>query len=577
MKNRRREALFFTKPSSAKQRLYEALRAIFVDELKVKEAAERFGYTTNTLNVFASHFRTGKLGPFFIEGKTGPKNRPKRDPVRDKAIELRKKNCSIYDIAQILKKEDHHLSARSVWEILNEAGFSRLPRRLDEERPDKARPEPAPKADCRQLDLSPDQSFHTAAAGLFLFIPDIINLKLHSHVSTAEYPGTKAIPPLQYFLSLLALKLIGKERYSHVMDCCHDRGLGLFTGLNAVPKTTALTTYSYRIVAQQNMQFLQSLLRRARKIESIDGGSFNLDFHSIPHFGDESVLEKHYVPRRSHAEKSVLVSLAQDAETRTFCYSNANLLKEETSEEVLRFAKFWKKTTGSYPKELVFDSTFTTIENLNKLNGLHIRFITLRKRSKKLVADILQQPKASWKRYTLEVPHRKYKNPRIFESKVRLKGYEKPLRQLAVTNIGRELPTIVITNNMQSSVPDLMTRYAQRMIVENAIADGVHFFHLDALCSSLHIQVDLSVLLTVVGDNLYRNFARRIRGFQDATAKQIYRKFINSTGIITIGRREIFVCFNRRAHNNLLMEAGFDKLEARVPWLNGYSLRFGFL
>lgn len=572
----RREALFFTKPSSPKQRLYEALRAIFVEELKVKEAAERFGYTTNTLHVMASHFRSGKLGPFFIEGKTGPKNRPKRDPVRDKAIELRKKNYSIYDIAQILKEDKSHISPRSVWEILREAGFSRLPRRLDEERLENAKPEPAPKADRRRLDLTPDQGFETSAAGLFLFIPDIVDLKIADHVSKVGYPGTKAIPPLQYFLSLLALKLIGKERYSHVMDCCHDRGIGLFTGLNCIPKTTALSTYSNRIAGRRNTQFLQSLVRRARKIKSIDGSSINMDFHSIPHFGDESVLGKHYVPRRSHAEKSILVSLAQDAESKVFCYSNANLLKSETSNEVLRFAKFWKKTTGSYPEEIVFDSTFTTIENLNKLNKLGIHFITLRKKTKKLVAELLQQPKASWKRHTLEVPHRKYKNPHIFESKVHLDGYDKPLRQLAVTNIGRELPTIIITNRMKSSVRALMTRYAQRMIVENAIADGIHFFHLDALCSSLQIQVDLDVLLTVVADNLYHNFANRIRGFQDATAKQIYRKFINSTGSIKIGKKEIFVGFARRAHNPLLMEAGFDKMAVSVPWLRNYVLRYSF-
>ena len=189
----RREALYFTKPSSPKQRLYEALRAVFVDGLKVKDAAERFGYTANTLSVLASHFRSGKLGPFFIEGKTGPKSRPKRDPVRDTVISLRKKNYSIYDIERVLKDEDQHLSARSVWEILNEAGFSRLPRRLDEERPEKAKPEPAPKADRRQLDLSPDQIVHTAAAGLFLFIPDILELEIENHVRKAGYPGTKPI------------------------------------------------------------------------------------------------------------------------------------------------------------------------------------------------------------------------------------------------------------------------------------------------------------------------------------------------------------------------------------------------
>ena len=574
---RRKEALFFLKPSVPKHRLYEALRAIFVEGLKVKEAAERFGYTVNTLHVFASHFRSAKLGPFFIEGKPGPKSRPKRDPVRDTVIELRKKNRSVYDIARILKEKDYHLSARSVWEILREAGFSRLPRRLDEERPDHAKPEAAPKADRRLLDLSTGQSFDTDAAGLFLLLPDIVDLKIHEHVRKAGYPGTNAIPALQYFLSHLALKLLSKDRYSHVMDCCHDRGLGLFAGLNAIPKTTALTTYSYRITSRRNLQFLQSLVRRARRTKSIKGNSINLDFHSIPHFGEESDLEKNYVPRRSHAEKSVLTCLAHDADTRVFCYSNANLLRKETAGEVLRFSKFWKTTTGRYPKELVFDSTFTTIENLNELNKLKIFFITLRRKSKNLVAGLMQLPKASWKRITLDVPHRKYKTPRVYESRIRMKGYDGYLRQIALMDLGRDLPTILITNHMHTDAKTLVTRYAQRMIIENAIADGVHFFHLDALCSSFRIEVDFSVLLTVVGDNVYHNFARKIRGFEDSTAKKIHRKFIDSSGNVAIGKREIVVSFRRRAHNPLLLEAGFETKTVRLPWLNGYTLRFRFL
>ena len=572
-----REARFFLRPSTPKHRLYEALRAIFVDRLKVKEAAERFGYAASTLHVLASHLRTGKLGPFFLEGKPGPKSRPKRDPVRDTVIELRKKNYSVYDIARILKEKQHHLSARSVWEILSEAGFSRLPRRLDEERPDYARPEAAPKADQRLLDLSTGQSFDTDAAGLFLFLPDIVDLKIHEHVRRAGYPGTKAIPALQYFLSHLALKLLGKERFSHVMDCCHDRGLGLFAGLNAIPKTTALTTYSYRITAAKNVRFLNSLVRRARRTGSIKGDSINLDFHSIPHFGDESELEKNYVPRRSHAEKSILTCLAHDGDTRVFCYSNANLLKGEAADEILQFARFWKKTTGKYPRELVFDSTFTTVEKFNELRKLRISFITLRRRTKKIVGELMQLPKASWKRITLDVPHRKYRTPRVYESRIRMKGYDGYLRQIAVMDLGRELPTLIITNHMHSSVKTLLTRYAQRMVIENAIADGVHFFHLDALCSSLRIEVDFGVLLTVVGDNLYHNFARKLRGFEGATAKKIYRKFIDSSGSIAIGKKEIVVSFRRRAHTPLLLEAGFDERTVRVPWLDGYTVRFRFV
>ena len=218
------EALFFTKPSNPKQRLYEALRAIFVEKLATKKVAALFGYTVNTLYVLASHFRAGKIGPFFIEGKPGPKTKPKRDPVRSLVVQLRKRNSSIYDISRLLKEKKQPLSPRSVWEILKEEGFARLPRRLENELPDKPKPEPAPKADRRVLRLSPGLTLRSPAAGLFLFLPDLLSLNLPRHIEEAGYPGTKAIPPLQYLLSLLSLKLLCKERYSHVMDCCHDLG-----------------------------------------------------------------------------------------------------------------------------------------------------------------------------------------------------------------------------------------------------------------------------------------------------------------------------------------------------------------
>ncbi len=573
---KRREVLFFTKPGNPKQRLYEALRAIFIDELSVPEAAEKFGYSPGALHVLKTHFRKGRLGPFFVESKPGPKSRPRRDPVRERAIELRKKNYSIYDISRVLKDQKHHLSPRSVWEILKEAGFSRLPRRLDEERPDQAKPQEAPRADRRFLILSEPQVCDTQSAGLFLFLPDLVALRVQDAVTAARFPGTKAIPALQYVLSILALKLLGRERYSHVMDCCHDLGLGLFAGLNAIPKTTALTTYSYRISATQTRAFLRSLVQSARELGVIAGESINLDFHSIPHFGDESVLEKHYVPRRSHAEKSILVCFGQDGASRAFCYSNATILKKDTADEVIRFSKFWKKTTGAYPQELVFDSRFTTIEKLDRLNRLGIKFITLRTRSQKLVGELLSLPKASWSHCTLDVPHRKYKIPRFYESRITLEGYRGALRQVAVMDLGRETPTVLITNHLRSRIKTVLTRYAQRMIIENAIADGVHFFHLDALCSSVNIEVDFSVAMTVLSDLLYRMFARRIPGYEDATAKQLFRKFINTTGGIKIKDGELVVTMTRRAHNPLLLAAGYGRQKVSVPWLDHYVVRYRF-
>jgi len=564
---------FFTHPTLPAHRLYEALRAYFVENRTAKDTAEQFGYHVGTLYVLASQFRAGKVPPFFIQHKPGPKRQPKKDAVRCAVMELRKKNYSVYDIHRLLRNDGHTISVRAIWEILKDAGFARLPRRLDEERPDWPRPIQAAYADRRQFNLSP-RKFRTQAGGLFLFLPFLVDMRIDQLVRRAGYPGTKAIPPLQYFLSLLSLKLLSRERISYVMDLVCDPGAALWCGLNILPKTTALTTYSYRIRRSQNRAFLKLWNQALLKTGLVKGKSFNLDFHAIAHFGEESVLEKNYVPRRSHAEKSVMTFLAQDGESTVLCYSNAVMQKKEQSDEVLAFTRFWKETAGSLPDEVVFDSRLTTYDNLSKLNAVGVQFLTLRRKSTGLVQQLMSLPASSWTRCELDVPHRKYKTPKIIEQKVRLQGYRGEVRQIAAKDLGRDLPTILITNNFKTQASILLTRYAKRMIIENAIADGINFFHLDALCSSLKVEVDFSVVLTVVANGLYHLFGNQIKGFEQCTAKQLHRKFINTIASIEImGNKNVNVHLSLRAHNPLLMEAGFKDKIIKVPWLENVSFR----
>jgi hypothetical protein len=559
---------FFTHPATPAQRLYEALRAYFVDRLPAQKVAARFGYQPATLYVQASRLRAGQMEPFFVHHRPGPRHQPKKDPVRSLAIELRKKNHSIYDIHRLLAARGQVISVRAIWEILSQAGFARLPRRLDEERPAEPQPLATAKADRRAFGLTPTH-FPTAAGGLFLFLPLLAQLQIGQLVRRAGYPGTPAIPPLQYFLALLSLKLLSRERISHVMDVAHDRGVGLFCGLNVVPKTTALTTYSYRVNRQQNRTFLKLWNQALLRTGLIEGGSFNLDFHAIAHFGEEAVLEKNYVPRRSQAEKSVLTFLAQDGARSVLCYSQAGVLQRQQADQVLEFARFWKQTSGRFPRELIFDSKLTTYPKLSQLNEMGIHFTTLRRKSPTLIRQLMTLPTTAWTPCPLDVPGRKYKNPKIVEQTIRLKGYAAPLRQIAAKDLGRELPTLLITNNWKPTPAQLLGRYAKRMIIENAIADGVHFFHLDALCSSLHVEVDFSVVLTIVANGLYRMLARPIQGFEHVTAKKLHRKFTNTAAVVRVlNPTQIEVLLSLRAHNPLLKEAGLIDRPVQIPWLN---------
>jgi len=150
------------------------------------------------------------------------------------------------------------------------------------------------------------------------------------------------------------------------------------------------------------------------------GHSFDLDFHTIPLHGEDALIEKHYVSKRSRRQKGILAFLVQDAETRVFCYANGELRKNQQNDEILRFVRFWKERTGRYPEELIFDSKLTTYAKLNELNRLGIQFITLRRRSPGLVREIDQTPRSAWRRIELKGVSRKYKHPRILDGRIAL-------------------------------------------------------------------------------------------------------------------------------------------------------------
>jgi hypothetical protein len=307
------------------------------------------------------------------------------------------------------------------------------------------------------------------------------------------------------------------------------------------------------------------------------GVSFDLDFHTIPYHGDDALVEKHYVSKRSRRQKGVLAFVAQDAEVRVFCYANSEIRKDQQSDEILRFVDFWKKRTGRLPEELVFDSQLTTHANLNRLNEMGIPFITLRRRSPKMLHAIHQMPLSAWRRIELENVTREYRTPRILDGKIALKDYEGWLRQLTIADLGHEQPTILITNQLRRSPAKLIGRYAQRMIIENGIADSIDFFHMDALSSAVAMKVNCDLQLTLMGSSFYRLLGAQLgNGYQRAKSRHLFRDFVDATAHITIGAKEISVRFQKRAHNPLLLAAGFDQTETKVPWLGNKPLRLEF-
>jgi hypothetical protein len=296
--------------------------------------------------------------------------------------------------------------------------------------------------------------------------------------------------------------------------------------------------------------------------------------HTIPFHGEDALLQKHYVSKRFRRQKGVLAFVAQDADKRVFCYANAAVRKEDQNDEILRFVEYWKQRTGHLPEELVFDSELTTYKNLSRLNKLGIQFITLRRRDAKMLQEIHQQPSSAWRRIELESISRAYRTPRILDQTISLRDYDGPIRQVTVTDLGPEEPTIVLTNQLRRTPVHLVGRYARRMLIENGIADSIDLFHMDALSSAVAMKVSCDLQLTLMASSLYRLLGERIgNGYATAKVSTHLPRLHQRGPHVMIGERDITVRFQNRAHNPLLMAAGFADTDVPIPWLGRQKLR----
>jgi hypothetical protein len=395
-------------------------------------------------------------------------------------------------------------------------------------------------------------------------------LNLDAVAEKAQLPGSRSISAAHALRSSLALKLWNIDRKRRVMAMVADEGLALFAGLNAIPKKSYFSEYSSRITHRETLLLLAEWQQRVAPDKLIDGASFNLDFHSVPYFGKHPVVESHYVAMRSRRQPSVLVFLAQDEAGRAFCYSNADIRKGEERGEILNFIEFWKKAHGKQPEHLVFDSQLTTYTHLGKLDDMGIQFITLRRRSPRLKQEIKDLPLSSWRRIELDVPTREFRTPRVFDQKVTLAKHT--FRQIFVADLGHEDATILLTNQMTVPVEKLVTRYARRMLIENALSDAVRFFHMNALSSAVGLKVDFDMALLVVASGLYRSLAKRMRGYSDAQARTIFNDLINIPADVTITEKDVRVELHRRSHLPIVLASGLTDSPVAVPWWDNRKL-----
>lgn len=563
------------------QRRYEALRAFFVDGLPYAEAGERFGYTRWGMVNLVRDWRAGKLELFAPQRKPGPApgSAPAKERVRGRVIELRREGLSTYEISARLAGEGTPLNRTSVGEILSEEGFGRL---LRHPQP-VASTSPATVGRDTRLPRTGKLDFgswparvETGKAGLLLLIPDLVELGLPELIGKAGYPGTRVVPAISWLLSLLALKLTRTRRVSHVDDLLiSDPAAALFAGLAVLPKKSALTDYSYRTGHDHQRRFLAALDEQMihAGLATAENAIFDLDFHAVMHWGHDPALEKHYVPTRSQRARSVLTFFAQDTGTHNLVYANADVSKATQSREVIAFCDHWKTVSGTDPAMLIMDQKVTTHTVLGELDARGVRFLTLRMRSAALVKHIDTLTAKDVKTVTLDRPG-KFNRPKVNETVgVRLTGYPGTVRQLVVTGLGRDAPTVLITNDHDLTAKALIEHYARRMTIEQRLAEIIQAFHADALSSAVNLNADLDIMLCVLAQALIAALRNRLPGYATVTPDVLQRRFLETPGQITTSADTITVRLERRAYTPVLRQAELPN-DTPVPWWGNRTLRF---
>ena len=566
-------ACLFQQPNSPVQRRYEICRAYFYEGSTADQLAERFQLHVGTIRVIVRDFaRDPNINSFFTADRSGPKNSPKRTAIQHRACELRRQGKTLAETRAALLPEGFDVSESYLFCVLQRAGLTAT-------RQHRSTPLPGEYAndgsvvpdiaDVRTLSLEDGRQFSTKVAGLFLFLPLLLELDLPQAVTDAGLPGSEQIPPLQALLALLVPKLLGKRRVSHINDLCDDEGAGLFAGLNILPKLTYATDYSYKTERTMTERLIAAVIAKTPLGEP--PLSFNLDFHAIPFRGAAPDLENHWVPMRNRALPTVMAFVAQAAGRRVICYATANVLRVEADGLVPKFADYWKQQTGQYPGRLLFDSRATTYAGLSQLTQRQVGFITIRRRGSGMLARVDRLPADRWQHCQITQAKGKRRQVAYVDEWIDLDGYEGAVRQLIVTGLGHESPTFFLTNDrpQPQTAREVIQTYASRNHVENQLGEQITFFHLDCLCSDVRLNVDFDLTLTVLADLLYRGLAERLKGFAQAGPSKLFRKFVDTPGTIEITTKGVIVRLSKRAHNPLLKEARLTQPTRAVPWLGG--------
>jgi hypothetical protein len=553
-----------------------------VNRLPAIEVARKYGYTLNSLysliRDFREYLKKNHGEDFFFKDTVLGRKPGKDDDLKEMIISLRKMNFSAEDIVGIANSKSYDVSYGFVYNLLREEGFARLPRRSDFSK--KQLELPVMKAPVAEKLAYGTEKFFSSHTGLFAFLPIIIRYGIHRIIERSSFPFTRTISRMSSILCFLALKLSNVKRYSHDDLWCMDRGMGLFAGLNVLPKTAWYSSYSSRVDSTMNTTFLKEL-HKVWCNHGLLSDTSNLDFTTIPYWGDAQHLENNWSGKRGKALSSMLAILAQDPESGIIDYGNCDVMHRDEPVVVLEYLDFYRSVPDEDDslKYLIFDSKFTNYRNLSKLDDRQIKFITIRRRGEKMIEQINRI--TTWKTIRVEQSGLKKRTLKVHEQHVTLPGYTdeitgeaKTIRQVIITGHGKIKPAVILSNDFELPVNSIVRKYSRRWLVEKGIAQQIDFFHLNRVSSSMVIKVDFDLVMSILAHNLYRLLALSLDRYQHFSDERIFDKFIDNSGEITVGVSDISINLKKKRELPILLDFFKDEKDTKVTWLNNKNVNF---
>ena len=516
--------------------------------------------------------KTEDVQLFFVSLNRGRKPRDTTGETKQLIIALRKKYLSVPDIKSVLDVQGCKVSEKYIYNIIKEDGFDRLPRRnltTREGAISKVRLK-APKSVMH--DYTSEKFSAQSGLGLLCQIPYIQQYGIDRLIQESGYPETETISRLCSILSFAALKLSNVRRYSADDAWCMERGSGLSAGLNVLPKTAWHTSYSNNITREMNKTFLKGL-HKIWFSYGLLSDTANLDFTTIPYWGDSSHLENNQSGKRNKALAGMSAVLAQDPDSGIITYADTTIRHNNKSDVAVEFLDFYQAKDSNDLKYLVFDSKFTTYKNLSKLSK-DVKFLTIRRRGKSIVDKLNKKPAKAWKKIRVPMADGKGRTLKVLEEKVFLKDYGGELRQIAITGHGKVKPALIITNDFEEKSDIMIRKNSRRWLVEKSISEQIEFFHLNRVSSSMVIKVDFDLTMSVLAHNLLRLFATDLPGFSHNADMTLYNKFLSMSGEVEITPSEILVKMKKKRNLPSLLTSISQFKTTPIKFYGGRKLIF---